>query len=262
MPTLPTNTLQKMKTTAIIGGSGLTQIASIKIIEQQQFQTPYGAPSSACTIGEFCGQKIIFLARHGDPHTIAPHKINYRANLWALKQAGAEQIIAVAAMGGITSEMHPARIAIPEQIIDYSYAREHTYFAAETEAVDHIDFSYPYDENLRQQLILSAQSLEINIQPGGVYGCTQGPRLETAAEITRMQRDGCDLVGMTGMPEAALARELQMPYVCCAVIANWAAGKSAGEISMPEVLKNLEQGITDTEQLLQHYFLTHTSLQD
>ncbi len=262
MLTLPINTLQKMKTTAIIGGSGLTQMTSIKIIEQKQFQTPYGSPSSACTIGEFCGQKVIFLARHGDPHKIAPHKINYRANLWALKQAGAEQIIAVAAVGGITSEMYPARIAIPEQIIDYSYGREHTYFAEETGAVDHIDFSFPYDENLRQQIILSAQSLEINIQAGGVYGCTQGPRLETAVEITRMQRDGCHLVGMTGMPEAALARELQMPYVCCAVIANWAAGKSAGEISMPEILKNLGQGMIDTEQLLQRYFLTHTSLQD
>ena len=251
-----------MKTTAIIGGSGLTQIASIKIIAQKHIQTPYGSPSSACTIGELCGQKIIFLARHGAPHTIAPHNINYRANLWALKQAGAEQIIAVAAVGGITPEMYPARLAIPEQIIDYSYGREHTYFADEMEAVDHIDFSFPYDENLRQQLINSAVIAELNIQPNGVYGCTQGPRLETAAEITRMERDGCDLVGMTGMPEAALARELEIPYACCAVIANWAAGKSAGEITMPEIINNLEQGMTDTEQLLQRFFISLASIQD
>lgn len=250
-----------MKTTAIIGGSGLTQMQSITIIEQIHHQTPYGLPSSACTIGEYCGQTIIFLARHGDPHTIAPHKINYRANLWALKQAGAEQIIAVAAVGGITPKMQPARIAIPEQIIDYSYGREHTYFAAELETVNHIDFSYPYDENLRQQIIKSAAALQLNIQPHGVYGCTQGPRLETAAEITRMQRDGCDLVGMTGMPEAALARELEIPYASIAVVANWAAGKSTGEITMPEIIKNLAQGMADTEQLLQQLFL-HASIQD
>ncbi len=249
-----------MKTTAIIGGSGFTQISSIKIIEQKTYQTPYGSPSSACSIGELYGQKIIFLARHGNPHTIAPHKINYRANLWALKQAGAEQIIAVAAVGGITPAMYPARIAIPEQIIDYSYGREHTYFAENSESVEHIDFTFPYNESLRQQIILSAQSLKLNIQASGVYGCTQGPRLETAAEITRMQADGCDLVGMTGMPEAALARELKIPYACCAIIANWAAGKSTGEISMPEIIINLDQGMADTEQLLQQFFLTQTSL--
>ncbi len=241
-----------MTTTAIIGGSGLTQPASLKIISQQQIETPYGAPSSACTLGEIYGQKVIFIARHGDPHTIAPHKINYRANIWALKQAGAEQIIAVAAVGGITAEMHPARIAIPKQIIDYSYGREHTFFAEDEQAVQHIDFSYPYDEALRQRLIQSAANLDI--QTEGVYGCTQGPRLESAAEITRMQRDGCDLVGMTGMPEAALAKELEIPYVCCAVIANWAAGKTTGEITMSEILKNLEQGMADTETLLQHFF--------
>ncbi|BCG65680.1 MAG: 5'-methylthioinosine phosphorylase [Methyloprofundus sp.] len=241
-----------MTITAIIGGSGLTQLPSLKIIEQQQIETPYGAPSSACALGEIYGQKVIFLARHGDPHTIAPHKINYRANLWALKQAGAEQIIAVAAVGGITPAMYPARIAIPEQIIDYSYGREHTFFAEDEQAVQHIDFSYPYDEALRQRLIQSAANL--NIQADGVYGCTQGPRLESAAEIIRMQRDGCDLVGMTGMPEAALAKELEIPYACCAVIANWAAGKAEGEITMPEILKNLEQGMTDTATLLQHFF--------
>ncbi|TXK93544.1 S-methyl-5'-thioadenosine phosphorylase [Methylococcaceae bacterium HT1] len=251
-----------MKTTAIIGGSGLTQIESINIIEQKAYQTPYGSPSSACTIGEFNGQKNIFLARHGDPHTIAPHKINYRANLWALKQAGAEQIIAVAAVGGITPEMYPARIAIPEQIIDYSYGRKHTFFAEDSEAVHHIDFTNPYDPDLRQQIIQNAENLQLNIQADGVYGCTQGPRLETSAEITRMQRDGCDLVGMTGMPEAALARELEIPYACIAVIANWAAGKSAGEITMPEIIKNLEQGMADTKQLLQQFFLTTPSLQD
>lgn len=247
-----------MITTAIIGGSGLTQIESINIIETKFYHTPYGDPSSACVFGKLNDQQVIFLARHGDPHTLAPHKINYRANLWALKEAGAEQIIAIAAVGGITSAMKPASIAIPEQIIDYSYGREHTYLAEDAAPVQHIDFSYPYHEALRQKLMNSAQSLNLNVQQRGVYGCTQGPRLETAAEILRMQRDGCDLVGMTGMPEAALARELKIPYICCAVIANWAAGKSTGEITMPEIILNLKQGMNNVEQLLQH-FLGNTS---
>ena len=242
-----------MKTTAIIGGSGLTALDSLTIIDEQLISTPYGAASAPCVIGELAGQKVIFLARHGNPHRIAPHNINYRANLWALKQAGAEQIIAVAAVGGITPAMPPAKIAIPQQIIDYSYGREHTYFAEADEAVQHIDFTVPYDEALRQQLIHSGAAL--NIEASGVYACTQGPRLETAAEISRLERDGCDLVGMTGMPEAALARELEIPYACCAVVANWAAGKSAGEITMADIAANLEQGMNDTKQLLQNFFL-------
>ncbi len=245
-----------MKTTAIIGGSGLATIESISIIETKLFNTPYGEPSSTCVIGQIKGNHVIFLARHGDPHTIAPHKINYRANLWALKEAGAEQIIAIAAVGGISPEMKPAHIAIPEQIIDYSYGREHSFFAEDSDPVQHIDFSYPYNDTLRQKLINSAQSLKFTIQQNGVYGCTQGPRLETAAEISRMERDGCDLVGMTGMPEAALARELGIPYACCAVIANWAAGKSKGEISMTEILTNLKQGMGDAERLLQQFLST------
>ena len=247
-----------MKTTAIIGGSGLSQIESINITDQRTYNTPYGSPSAPCIIGNLNGKELIFLARHGNPHSIAPHKINYRANLWALKEAGAEQIIAVTAVGGITPEMYPARIAIPTQIIDYSYGREHTFLAEDSVPVEHIDFSYPYTETLRQQLIKSAESLKLNIQAEGIYGCTQGPRLETAAEIARMQRDGCDLVGMTGMPEAALARELEIPYANCSVIANWAAGKSTGEITMPEIIKNLEQGMADAEQLL-HHFLSNPS---
>jgi 5'-methylthioadenosine phosphorylase/5'-methylthioinosine phosphorylase len=244
-----------MKTTAIIGGSGLTELDSLNITHEKEIATPYGKPSAACVFGELAWQKIIFLARHGNPHRIAPHKINYRANLWALKQAGAEQIIAVAAVGGITPQMPPAKIAIPNQMIDYSYGREHTYFAEDENAVKHIDFTMPYDKTLRQQLINSANDL--TIEATGVYACTQGPRLETAAEIRRLERDGCDLVGMTGMPEAILARELEIPYACCAVVANWAAGKAEGEISMDEIMQNLEQGMADTKQLLQQFFLSN-----
>jgi 5'-methylthioadenosine phosphorylase/5'-methylthioinosine phosphorylase len=233
---------------AIIGGTGLTQLSDLTIIKREQLDTPYGPPSAAFVTGELNGSRIIFLARHGNPHTIAPHKINYRANIWGLKQLGVGQIIAVAAVGGITGEMAPAHIAIPDQIIDYSYGRMHTFF--EDKVVTHIDFTYPYSQKLRSRLISAAAAANIKISPLGTYGCTQGPRLETAAEIQRMERDGCDLVGMTGMPEAALAKELDMDYAAISVVANWAAGKSEGEITMAEIERHLHKGMANTAELL------------
>ena len=240
-----------MTTLAIIGGTGLTQLSGLKIIKREQLSTPYGLPSAEFVIGELNGSPVIFLARHGNPHTIAPHKINYRANIWGLKQLGVEQIIAVAAVGGITSEMGPAHIAIPDQIIDYSYGRLHTFF--EDDVVTHIDFTYPYNQKMRSRLITAAAKANIKISPLGTYGCTQGPRLETAAEIQRMERDGCDLVGMTGMPESALAKELNMDYASISVIANWAAGKSEGEITMAEIERHLHKGMANTAQLLKAF---------
>ena len=235
---------------AIIGGTGLSQLSDLKIIKSEQIATPYGAPSADFNIGELNGKQVIFLARHGNPHAIAPHKINYCANIWGLKQLGVENIIAVAAVGGITPEMVPAHIAIPDQIIDYSYGRKHTFFEDEGEPVTHIDFSYPYSQTLRSKLIHAAKQAGIPISPIGTYGCTQGPRLETAAEIKRMEQDGCDLVGMTGMPEAVLARELGINYVAVAVIANWAAGKAEGEITMAEIEQNLHKGMANAAELL------------
>ncbi|MCF7964562.1 MAG: S-methyl-5'-thioinosine phosphorylase [Methylobacter tundripaludum] len=240
-----------MTTLAIIGGTGLTQLSDLNILNREQLDTPYGAPSAEFVTGELNGSRIIFLARHGNPHTIAPHQINYRANIWGLKQLGVEQIVAVAAVGGITGEMAPAHIAIPDQIIDYSYGRKHTFF--EDEAVSHIDFTYPYNQKLRSRLISAASAANIKISPLGTYGCTQGPRLETAAEIRRMERDGCDLVGMTGMPEAALAKELDMAYAAISVVANWAAGKSEGEITMEEIERHLHKGMANTALLLKAF---------
>ncbi len=236
---------------AIIGGTGLTQLEGLSIIKHEQINTPYGSPSAEIVTGELNQCEIIFLARHGNPHSIAPHKINYRANLWALKQLGVEQIIAVAAVGGINSDMAPAHLAIPDQIIDYSYGRKHTFF--EEEAVTHIDFTYPYNQELRSRLICAAAKANIKISPLGTYGCTQGPRLETAAEIRRMEKDGCDLVGMTGMPEAALAKELGMAYASISVVANWAAGKSEGEITMAEIERHLHKGMANTAELLKAF---------
>ncbi len=240
-----------MTTLAIIGGTGLTQLGELNIIKREQLTTPYGAPSAEFVTGELNNVQVIFLARHGNPHSIAPHKINYRANIWGLKKLGVEHIIAVAAVGGITGEMAPAHIAIPDQIIDYSYGRLHTFF--EEDAVTHIDLTYPYSQKLRARLISAAAKANIKISPLGVYGCTQGPRLETAAEILRMERDGCDLVGMTGMPEAALAKELEMEYAGISVVANWAAGKAEGEITMAEIERHLHKGMANTAKLLQAF---------
>jgi 5'-methylthioinosine phosphorylase len=235
---------------AIIGGTGLTQLSELSIIKRDQLTTPYGEPSADFITGELYQKEVIFLARHGNPHTIAPHKINYRANIWGLKHLGVEQIVAVAAVGGITEEMVPAHIAIPDQIIDYSHGRNHTFFEDENYPVTHIDFTYPYSQKLRSALIFAAAKANIHITPIGTYGCTQGPRLETAAEIKRMEKDGCDVVGMTGMPEAALAKELGMDYAAISVIANWAAGKTDGEITMAEIEQNLHIGMANIAQLL------------
>lgn len=237
-------------TLAIIGGTGLTQIEDLTITGRQSLETPFGSPSAEYVFGELNGKQLIFLARHGNPHRIPPHKINYRANIWGLKKLGATEIIAVAAVGGITQAMAPAHIVIPDQLIDYSYGREHTFFADDLAHVTHIDFTKPYSPWLRQRIIQAANDVGLSITPTGTYGCTQGPRLETAAEIKRMAQDGCDMVGMTGMPEAALARELDLPYANISVVANWAAGVVEGEITMEEIEKNLQIGIGKAIALL------------
>lgn len=242
-----------MTTLAIIGGTGLTQLSDLTLIKRDKLDTPYGAPSADFITGELKHQQVVFLARHGNPHTIAPHKINYRANIWGLKQLGVERIIAVAAVGGITSAMAPRHIAIPDQIIDYTYSRKHTFFEDENYPVTHIDFTYPYSPSLRAQLIAAAAAAHISVSPTGTYGCTQGPRLESTAEIKRMEQDGCDVVGMTGMPEAALAKELGMEYAAISVVANWAAGKTEGEITMAEIEQHLHVGMANVAAILKSF---------
>lgn len=237
---------------AIIGGTGLTQLPGLAIVRREKVSTPYGDPSSELVFGRYHNQNLVFLARHGSPHSIPPHKINYRANIQALKDAGISCILAVAAVGGIRADMEPGIIAIPDQLIDYTCGRAHTFFEDDPEQVTHIDFTHPYSPWLREKVLRAAQVAGIAAIDGGVYGCTQGPRLETAAEIRRMERDGCALVGMTGMPEAALAREAGLDYACCAVVANWAAGKTAGEITMEEIEAHLATGMEDMARVLRH----------
>jgi 5'-methylthioinosine phosphorylase len=235
---------------AIIGGSGLTALNGLKITRQQMQQTPYGQPSGPLTFGVFNDKEIVFLPRHGNPHIIPPHKINYRANIWALRENGIKNIIAINAVGGITPEMYPGRVVIPSQIIDYTWGRNHTYFDKDIDLVTHVDFSHPYSDSLRQCLVQAVKDTHIDCFNGGTYGATQGPRLESIAEIRRMETDGCDLVGMTGMPEAALAREQELDYASVCVVANWAAGKSDDIITLHVIEKNLQAGITSVCDLL------------
>lgn len=236
---------------AIIGGTGLTQLKNLEIERREVLQTPYGEPSSPLTHGRICGVQAVFLPRHGTAHTIPPHLVNYRANLWALQYIGVKKVIAVAAVGGIRSDMAPGVLAFPDQIIDYTYGREHTFFGEGKSGVTHIDFTEPYCEELRAVLIEGAGKAGIEAVDNGTYGATQGPRLETAAEVNRLERDGCSMVGMTGMPESALARELGLCYATCAVVANWAAGRGDEALSMEAIERNLKDGMARVRKLLE-----------
>ena len=232
-----------MSEIAIIGGTGLTSVEGLKILRREMVKTPYGNPSGPLVMGELDGRAVTFLARHGQRHSIPPHRVNYCANLWALHSVGIRRVIAVAAVGGIAPECTPGMLVIPDQIIDYTVGRQSTYFDEAPERVVHIDFSYPYSENLRQALISGAQAAGVGVIDSGVYGATQGPRLETAAEIKRMARDECTVVGMTGMPEAALARELELEYACCGVVVNPAAGLTEKPLDMDEIGEMVATGM-------------------
>jgi 5'-methylthioadenosine phosphorylase len=217
----------------IIGGSGLAKLVGLQNVRREIARTAWGQPSSALSFGDLNGVPVVFMARHGYGHTIAPQDINYRANIAALKQAGAEAVVSVATVGGIRSDLAPGVLAVPDQLIDYTSGRANTYYTGPDQPVVHIDFTHPYDRKLRERLLGAARVIGTPVIDGGCYGCTGGPRLETAAEIRRLERDGCDMVGMTGMPEAVLARELELPYAALAVVANPAAGKGEAREAIP-----------------------------
>jgi len=236
---------------AIIGGSGLYSLGeNFELEEQTRRATPWGDTSADILLGRWHGIPLAFLPRHGPGHRVPPHQVNYRANIWALKQLGVAQIIAVNAVGGITADSPPLTLVVPDQIIDYSSGREHTYSDGADGQVSHVDFSWPYSATLRGILLEAGMQLGQSLLASATYGSTNGPRLETAAEITRMRQDGCNLVGMTGMPETVLARELEMDYACLALVVNWAAGVEDKIISMQEILANVEQGMRRVKALL------------
>ena len=217
---------------AIIGGSGLSKLGNMEVTRRKVSRTPYGEPSGALSFGHIGGCDVVFLARHGYGHTIAPHEVNYRANLWALKDAGVSQVISVASVGAI-ADHPPGALVVPHQVIDYTWGRASTYFQGLGTPVNHIDFTEPYSGALRTRILEAAAGCGEQMVDGGVYAATQGPRLETAAEVERLARDGATLVGMTGMPEAALAREISLEYATIAVVANYAAGRGDSQRAVP-----------------------------
>jgi 5'-methylthioinosine phosphorylase len=243
----------------IIGGSGLAGLRDLGVSRRQFVSTPYGKPSGALVLGSLGGHDMVFLARHGEGHTIPPHEINYRANVWALHSMGAARIIAIATVGGIRSDLAPGSIAIPDQILDYTHGRQATYFTQADRGLRHIDFTLPYCRDLRTACLEAAMLAGVSVVDGGTYAATQGPRLETAAEIIRLERDGADMVGMTGMPEAVLARELGLSYAAIVVIANHAAGKGSSRdgIAMEEMERVMNQAMEKVQLILTQLAARH-----
>lgn len=243
----------------IIGGTGLTALDNLNISRRQIVRTPYGEPSQPLVFGEINGKEVVFLARHGGGHTIPPHAVNYRANLWALHSVGVCDLLAIATVGGISDGLYPGDIVLPHQMLDYTYGRNNTYHDGVELPVRHIDFTQPYSQALRTRCLQAAAAVGVRLVDGGIYACVQGPRLETAAEIDRYERDGASVVGMTGMPEAVLARELGVSYAALCPVANFAAGRgdSAQAIQFEQVMPLLQQTMDKVRQVIAQYLSEH-----
>ena len=243
---------------AIIGGSLLKEISNLSNVTEERIKTPFGLPSDNFISGEINDFEVVYFNRHGVSHHIAPHQINYKANMFVLKILDVTHIVSITAVGGITEKMSPMKWVVPDQIIDYTHGRMHTYNDGNDKEVQHIDFSYPFDETLSKNIARAIEMESCDYESQATYGVTQGPRLETVAEIRRMQRDGCDIVGMTAMPEAAFARELDMKYATLSLVVNWAAGKSDGAdatpelVSMDEIKQRISEGNETTEKIIQN----------
>ncbi len=234
---------------AIIGGSGFYEFPELKNQHETQVKTPFGDVFGVVT-GQLNGVDSAFLLRHGAGHRLPPHKVNYRANIWALHSLGVKKIFAINAVGGISGEARPGSIVLPDQIVDYTYCREHTFADLLSDDINHIDFTYPFCQRLRELLATSLADSEVDWVAKGTYACMQGPRLETSAEIDRLERDGCSVVGMTAMPEAALARELRLDYASLCIVANWAAGRSSDLISIQDIHAILEKSAASVRKVL------------
>ncbi len=238
---------------AIIGGSGLAKLSALQKTRRQVMRSPYGEPSGALTVGELADREVVFLARHGYGHTIAPHEVNYRANIWSLKELGVQGVFSVATVGGVRDDLGPGTLVVPNQILDYTHSRKSTFFEGADARVTHIDFTLPYAARLRAMLLEAAAAIGEPIVDGATYACTQGPRLETAAEIERIARDGGDVVGMTGMPETALAREAGLDYAALGVVVNHAAGRGASkrEIKLDDLESVMSATVTRAVRILE-----------
>jgi len=241
----------------IIGGSGLNQLANLEVLRRQIVRTPHGEPSAAMTFGTIQGREVVFLARHGYGNTIPPHEVNYRANIWALHSLNVKDVVSVATVGGIHPDLVPGTLAIPDQILDYTHSRAATFFTRASHSVTHVDFTHPYCEAMRQRLLKAAAVAGEAVHAGGTYAATQGPRLETAAEIDRLERDGADMVGMTGMPETVLAREIGLCYGAMALVVNHAAGRgtSAAGIRLEDIAPVSQRATARVRNILEHLVL-------
>ena len=240
---------------AVIGGTGIYGLADLQEMTTELPLTDYGDPSGPVRVGRLTanGPRVAFMARHGEAHSVPPHRINYRANLAALKSMGVTRVLALNTVGGITEDFGPGVLGCPHDLIDYTWGRVSTICEEPGTEVLHVDFGEPYDRALRAEIMAAALRSNVPVVDGGVYGATQGPRLETRAEICRMRRDGCDLVGMTGMPEAGIARELGLDYACLAIVANWAAGAGPDPdevITLDDVLANVKQATDGVAKVL------------
>jgi 5'-methylthioadenosine phosphorylase len=250
---------------AIIGGTGLTNLTNLEITRREIVRTPYGEPSGHLTFGHIATGNtkadVIFLARHGYGHTIAPHEVNYRANLWALHSLGVTRVLAVNSVGGVAANLGPGAIGVPDQLIDYTHSRKHTFFEGD-KPVTHIDFTFPYCDRARSLYLAAAKVAGISVVDHGVLGVTQGPRLETRAEVNRMERDGCTMVGMTTLPEASLAREMELSYATLALSMNHAAGRgsSADGIKLEDAEAVLKIGMEKIRAILAKAVELHAAM--
>ena len=235
-------------TLGLIGGTGLTEWQDD--VECLDIDTPYGAASDPIRVIPTGGVRLLFLPRHGSPHRFPPHRVNYRANMWALKQAGAEQVLAVSAVGGITGQYSPGTLAVPDQLVDFSWGRQHSYHDSPDVPLVHVDFTHPYEGDLRRRVLDAARQASIGVVDGACIAVFQGPRLESAAEIAMARNAGCDLAGMTSLPEAGLARELGIDYAGLAVVSNWAAGVGGDSISEDDIAQTLKEPMSRVRRLL------------
>ena len=244
-----------MRRVGIVGGTGLAGLEGVgaEPAPTRLPETPYGLPSAVPERGRRDGVEVVFLQRHGRPRSILPHRVNYRANLWLLHSLGVDAVIAAFTVGGLAREYRDADLVVPHQLIDYTHGRDDTFAAVDE--IRHVDFTEPFDATLRSALVAAGErcTLRGRLHAGGVYGCTQGPRLETAAEIDHLERDGCTVVGMTAMPEAVLARELGLPYAGVCLVVNPAAGRGDGPITSAGIEAAVQRGAADLSLLLQTF---------
>ena len=242
-----------LQTLGIISSPDLSQSLPLSDYRTHIQETPYGLPSAPLQCAQLGQQPVVLLRRHGVQRSIPPHTINYRANVWALQAMGVQQVIGITTVGGIHQDLSPGMLCIADQVIDYTSGREHTYACSFSGEVGHVEFGQPYCAVVREGLMQAARQAEIVCRDSGVYGATQGPRLETAAEIRRMRQDGCDMVGMTGMPEASLAREMGLRYANLSLVVNWAAGLGTGPIDLHQIQQVQTTGISAIVQVLQAF---------